>query len=531
LAILNFESTFKRLPPNANESFSKGLSWRVQVLPFLGEQQLYQRFHLNEPWDSPHNIKLATEIPNCFRSHLDRLNAEGKTTIVMPRHPGTIRSDKSRRFSDITDGLSGTILLIDADPDHAVVWTSPDDLDIDLDAPRRGWTGTAFQTSVVAMGDGTVELLDSGADPALVRALLTIDGGENTIERQRNLPAEPSSHIAGPFRELSRVRLARLLSLGLGDRASLNLCDTDPLVDFNATQFLGMMMQNARGNPVNLSMNWWSGEALFSMLILSLNSPVYFNMEVQDPAIVDETLDRLDELLAALARDQRAQNFNPFFRIDQDHYRFSGSDGVPFRAYSFRFGPVKWRFFWGRIGNGLVVASKPFILEELAALERARASGETQPQAAEGPTAHAMIRLRPEHWQHVLQSYRLGWSENQRVGCLNNLGALASMWRTVQLLHPSESAPGSLEERVRALEGELLDSHAFCPAGGEYHYTPGSSHVECSVHGTAYLPKQPSAPDLATPLGAWLDRLSDIQMELTFLEEGLKAVATIELKP
>ena len=31
------------------------LSWRVHLLPFLGHQQLYSRFRLDQSWDSPHN--------------------------------------------------------------------------------------------------------------------------------------------------------------------------------------------------------------------------------------------------------------------------------------------------------------------------------------------------------------------------------------------------------------------------------------------------------------------------------------------
>src|SRR5438046_1419781 len=31
------------------------LSWRVQLLPYLGEGELYKQFHLDEPWDSDHN--------------------------------------------------------------------------------------------------------------------------------------------------------------------------------------------------------------------------------------------------------------------------------------------------------------------------------------------------------------------------------------------------------------------------------------------------------------------------------------------
>ena len=39
------------------------LSWRVALLPYLDQQSLYDRFHLDEPWDSPHNKALIKEMP------------------------------------------------------------------------------------------------------------------------------------------------------------------------------------------------------------------------------------------------------------------------------------------------------------------------------------------------------------------------------------------------------------------------------------------------------------------------------------
>jgi len=40
-------------------------SWRVLILPYMGEeeQQLYSRYNLNEPWNSPENHKLAALRP------------------------------------------------------------------------------------------------------------------------------------------------------------------------------------------------------------------------------------------------------------------------------------------------------------------------------------------------------------------------------------------------------------------------------------------------------------------------------------
>src|SRR5437899_11584241 len=44
------------------------LSWRVALLPYLEEQELYSQFHLDEPWDSPNNESLLARIPPVYAS-------------------------------------------------------------------------------------------------------------------------------------------------------------------------------------------------------------------------------------------------------------------------------------------------------------------------------------------------------------------------------------------------------------------------------------------------------------------------------
>ena len=39
------------------------LSWRVRILPYLEGRYLFEQFKLDEPWDSPHNMKLLKGIP------------------------------------------------------------------------------------------------------------------------------------------------------------------------------------------------------------------------------------------------------------------------------------------------------------------------------------------------------------------------------------------------------------------------------------------------------------------------------------
>src|SRR5438874_420269 len=43
------------------------LSWRVSLLPYLQRGDLYNQFHLDEPWDSPHNIVLLDRMPDVYR--------------------------------------------------------------------------------------------------------------------------------------------------------------------------------------------------------------------------------------------------------------------------------------------------------------------------------------------------------------------------------------------------------------------------------------------------------------------------------
>ncbi|MEM6979391.1 MAG: DUF1559 domain-containing protein, partial [Planctomycetota bacterium] len=65
LAFHNHHSVYQHLPDRAirDEDGTPLLSWRVALLPFLGHQDLYQQFHLDESWDSPHNRQLIQLMP------------------------------------------------------------------------------------------------------------------------------------------------------------------------------------------------------------------------------------------------------------------------------------------------------------------------------------------------------------------------------------------------------------------------------------------------------------------------------------
>jgi prepilin-type processing-associated H-X9-DG protein len=156
------------------------LSWRVAILPFLGEDELYRSFHLNERWDSPHNRPLLERMPRIYAdaSHPE-LTAAGRTRYVLPTGAGTLFSGPIGPTLDrIPDGTSSTIMLLEAVPEQAVEWTRPQDIAIDPKDPAASLKlphGGRFQAG---MADGSVRAFTITLDAtALRRPFDPADGG------------------------------------------------------------------------------------------------------------------------------------------------------------------------------------------------------------------------------------------------------------------------------------------------------------------------------------------------------------------
>ncbi len=312
------------------------------------------------------------------------------------------------------------------------------------------------------------------------------------------------------------VSIEEFLARGIGNQIGMHVYDASPMFDFDLTGFLGEVLDRFRGG------GGFGNEIMLpiSFLIASLNSPVYLAAPVQDAEIVDKFLDQLDTTLAQLARQPQRHNWDlgyDFYRVPLEGPLKDADKRI--RCYNMSFGPVKLRMFFARIGDGLYVASKRFILEDLAAMQQAKAKN-----ADNGPTAHAMVRIRPEHWNQVLPTFRLGWAESARVTCLDNLGPLSNVARAMRA-----SGDGKLTANQVLRQAELLyATRCFCPGGGRYVLSPDRTHVTCSVHGTATAPRQPAAPPAGSPMGRLMKGFGGLTAELTFLEDGLHAVVTVD---
>lgn len=182
LAMWNFHDSYGSYPPPASydEKGRKLLSWRVYVLPFLNQLALYREFHLDEPWDSEHNKKLIPKMPAVFACPNAGVCHEGKTTYLVPLGERTVFFGKTGvPCKEVSDGTSNTILLLDVDPDRAVIWTKPDDLEVDFDNVFNGLKGNHDGVFATAFCDGSVRWFSrTVTKPDTLRLLLMRNDGK-----------------------------------------------------------------------------------------------------------------------------------------------------------------------------------------------------------------------------------------------------------------------------------------------------------------------------------------------------------------
>ena len=198
-AVKAYRIKHNALPPAylADKQGKPLLSWRVAILPYMGQEALYKRFHLDEPWDSAHNRSLVAHMPEVYREPapccaLDRRqgfdpfgppsaakkttasDAAGKTQFLLLRGPKTFYADVSppmpRNYEDWTKAI-----VVVVRPDRSVPWTKPEEFTFDAKDPAAGLMDSGGDTTLIAGGVATGFALPNFGDKSETARIRNIE--------------------------------------------------------------------------------------------------------------------------------------------------------------------------------------------------------------------------------------------------------------------------------------------------------------------------------------------------------------------
>jgi prepilin-type processing-associated H-X9-DG protein len=187
-AIFEYRQRYDTFPPPylADHNGRPMHSWRVLILPFLGERALYARYRFDQPWDSPANRAVAETIPRVYRCPAAPAGSGCETSYMMivgPRSFSTVTGP--RRLGEFPDGAVGTLMLVET-LDAGIDWAEPRDFEVqrmsfEINGPTGGGISSGHPGGAhAAMCDGSVLFLSEWTSAEEVRAMTTIDGGEKT---------------------------------------------------------------------------------------------------------------------------------------------------------------------------------------------------------------------------------------------------------------------------------------------------------------------------------------------------------------
>jgi hypothetical protein len=200
LALQSYHASYGCYPPayTTDVSGRPMHSWRALILPYAGEDALFQNYRLDEPWDGPNNSRLAGRMPAIFGcpAH-SRPGYANYAVVVGPRtvFPGP----SCVSLSQISDPRASLVVELG---DGGIPWLEPRDLTVPafkamdwnqydqyvasaekdlIDLRRQGLAGDNQHAEGANFLFSPVQVESwrlYDRDGVTIRAMLTIDGGE-----------------------------------------------------------------------------------------------------------------------------------------------------------------------------------------------------------------------------------------------------------------------------------------------------------------------------------------------------------------
>lgn len=171
-AMEKYHADKKHYPPPAmlDKDGRPVLSWRVALLPYMDQQDLYNQFRLDEPWDSLHNKKLIQKMPRTLKG-TEPWGKRLKTVDFIVTGPDAAFQDlkKGPKRGDVNN--KSVFLMFTEAGDPGVYWTKPMDLRYEANKPLPKIWGRYGRRIHVLLKDGTYKALQPNSDAELKKLI------------------------------------------------------------------------------------------------------------------------------------------------------------------------------------------------------------------------------------------------------------------------------------------------------------------------------------------------------------------------
>ncbi len=177
LAMMNYETHHGRFPAPVllGPDGKTPHSWRVALLPYLGHQELYDRYRFDEPWDSEANRQITDQVLPVY-SGLDPNSNHTTCFVLVGPQTGFPLNQRGMRSAEFLDGQHSTIMLVEAQ--REIPWAQPEDIAYDANGPLPKLGGVFHDGFLVCLFDGQQMFVPNAFNETLFRAMVTPRGGE-----------------------------------------------------------------------------------------------------------------------------------------------------------------------------------------------------------------------------------------------------------------------------------------------------------------------------------------------------------------
>lgn len=205
VAVYNYESEFGQFPATFIRAASEPeRSWRVNLLPYLDQQGLRDKYNDSDRWNGPLNSQLSRRCSYSYRCETHRFGKDSQplkqdgtlwevTDYAMVAGPHGFGSPSGRRASDFTDGMSNSIAFVEVSG-RMIPWLKPEDVEPTPEALGVNLPGSSAGRSrgvlssyhpdgaFALLADGSVRFINEGIAAKTLQAILTVDGSDDPGE-------------------------------------------------------------------------------------------------------------------------------------------------------------------------------------------------------------------------------------------------------------------------------------------------------------------------------------------------------------